>query len=121
MSTVLLVEDSLTETEILTRYLQQGGWTVISVKSVEEAQQKLQQQQPDLILLDVVLPGQSGFELCRDLKASPSTGSIPIVICSTKNTDADKMWGTMLGANAYLAKPVTQKDLLQTVQQLVRS
>ena len=119
MSTVLLIEDSLTETDVLTRYLQQGGWTVMSVKSVEEAQNRLSLSRPDLIVLDVVLPGQSGFELCRELKTSPSTVSIPVVLCSTKSTEADKMWGSMLGADAYLPKPISQQDLLTTVQRLV--
>jgi two-component system, chemotaxis family, response regulator PixH len=118
MVTVLLVEDSLTETEVLTRYLRQGGVNVVSVKSGEEAQLKLQSQKPDLVILDVILPGQSGFELCRELKTNASTQQIPVVICSTKGTEADKLWGSMLGADAYIPKPVDQKQLMQTVQQL---
>jgi DNA-binding response OmpR family regulator len=118
MVTVLLVEDSLTETEVLTRYLRQGGVNVVSVKSSEEAQLKLQSQKPDLVILDVILPGQSGFELCRELKTNASTQKIPVVICSTKGTEADKLWGSMLGADAYIPKPVDQKQLMQTVQQL---
>lgn len=120
MNTVLVVEDSLTETEVLTRYLHQAGLAVVSVKSGEEAQSSLGVQKPDLIILDVILPGQSGFELCRELKTDPSTSQIPVVICSTKNTDVDKMWGDMLGADAYLPKPVEQKELVQTVLQLIK-
>jgi chemotaxis family two-component system response regulator PixH len=119
MSTVLLIEDSLTESEILTRYLQQVGLRVISAKSSEEAQDRLTVQKPDLIVLDVILPGQSGFELCRELKANQDTKGIPIVMCSTKNTDVDKMWGNMLGADAYLPKPVNQQEFLQTVYRLM--
>jgi DNA-binding response OmpR family regulator len=118
MTTVLLVEDSLTETEVLTRYLRQAGLTVVSVTSGEEAQIKLQLQKPDLVILDVILPGQSGFEICRKLKTNSSTQRIPVVICSTKGTDADKLWGSMLGADAYISKPVDQKELMQTIQQL---
>jgi DNA-binding response OmpR family regulator len=91
MITVLLVEDSLTETELLTRYLRQAGIVVLSVTNVEEARTVLRSQQPDLILLDVILPGQSGFELCRELKLHASTARIPVVICSTKGTDVDKL------------------------------
>jgi CheY-like chemotaxis protein len=120
MSTVLVVEDSLTEMEVITRYLQQAGLTVVSVKSGEEAQFTLTRQKPDLIILDVILPGQSGFELCRELKSDPGTREIPVVMCSTKNTDVDKMWGNMLGADAYLAKPVNQQELVQTIQQLIK-
>ncbi len=119
MTTVLLVEDSLTETQVLTRYLNQAGLTVVSVKSGEEAQIKLQSsQKPDLVILDVILPGQSGFELCRQLKSNSSTQAIPVVICSTKGTDADKLWGSMLGADAYIPKPVDQQKLMQTIQKL---
>lgn len=118
MTTVLLVEDSLTETELLTRYLKQAGITVISVTSGEEARIKLQSQKPDLVILDVILPGQSGFELCRELKTDANTQTIPVVICSTKGTEADKLWGSMLGADAYIPKPIDQKTLMQTIQQL---
>jgi two-component system, chemotaxis family, response regulator PixH len=117
LSTVLVVEDGLTDTEIISRYLQKAGFFVICVRSGEEAQQKLQQQKPDLILLDVILPGQSGFELCRELKTNPSTSKIPVVMCSTKNTGVDKMWGTMLGADAYLSKPLQQEELIAIVRQ----
>lgn len=119
MNTVLLIEDSLTESEMLTRYLQQAGLLVISVKSSEEAQTHLNGQKPDLIVLDVILPGQSGFEFCRELKTNQNTKQIPIVMCSTKNTDVDKMWGNMLGADAYLPKPVNQAEFLQTICRLM--
>jgi DNA-binding response OmpR family regulator len=118
MITVLLVEDSLTETEVLTGYLRQAGLRVVSVTSGEEAHLKLEGAKPDLVILDVILPGQSGFELCRQLKSNSSTKAIPIVICSTKGTEADKLWGSMLGADAYLPKPVNQQQLIQTIQQL---
>ncbi|TVQ22780.1 MAG: response regulator [Leptolyngbya sp. DLM2.Bin15] len=119
MSTVLLVEDSLTESEILMQYLQQAGLTVVLARSSEEAQTQLVRQHPDLIVLDVILPGQSGFELCRELKTSPGTGSIPVIMCSTKDTDADKLWGNMLGADAYIPKPVNQQDLVREIQRLM--
>jgi two-component system, chemotaxis family, response regulator PixH len=120
MGTVLLVEDGVTEMQLLTTYLKQAGLTVMSAQSSEEAQVKLDGQKPDLIVLDVILPGKSGFELCRELKADPNTSSIPVVICSTKDTEADKMWGDMLGANAYVPKPVDPTVFLQTIQKLIK-
>jgi two-component system, chemotaxis family, response regulator PixH len=120
MSTVLVVEDSITEMQLLRSYLQNAGLAVVSAKSGEEAQVKLTSQRPDLILLDVILPGQSGFELCRELKADPNTSKIPVVICSTKDTEVDKMWGNMLGANAYIPKPVDLAELLKTIRQLIK-
>lgn len=119
MTTILLVEDSLTETAVLTSYLLQAGLTVVSVKSGEEAQVKLQSENPDLVILDVILPGQSGFELCHTLKTNLQTKKIPIVLCSTKGTTADKLWGSMLGADAYIPKPVNQQDLMKTIHQLM--
>ena len=120
MATALIVEDSLTDRDLLTRYLQQFGITVTSAQSSEEALKMLQSAPPDLVFLDVVLPGQSGFEFCRDLKTTESTQNIPVVICSTKGTDADKLWGSMLGADAYLTKPVDQQLLTQTLEKLMR-
>lgn len=119
MSTVLVVEDSLTDTEVLTSYLRQIGLTVISVQSGEEAQARLQSQKPDLVILDVILPGQSGFELCHSLKTNDDTKQIPIVICSSKGTEVDRLWGSMLGANAYLSKPIDRQKLMQIVQQFI--
>lgn len=121
MTTVLLVEDSLTEAQILISYLRQAGLAVVSATSCEEARTKLQVQRPDLVLLDVILPGQSGFELCRELKTNSSTKQIPVVICSTKGTEADKFWGSMLGADAYLTKPVDHRELTSTVLRLTAS
>lgn len=120
MNTVLLVEDSITEATILTRYLQQAGLQVVSVTNCEDAKVRLAQGRPDLIVLDVILPGQSGFELCRELKNNPDTDSIPVMICSTKNTDADRLWGDLLGADAYCTKPVDQQEFNQLLRKLVR-
>jgi two-component system, chemotaxis family, response regulator PixH len=119
MTTVLLVEDSLTEMQVLTQFLKQAGITVLCARSSEEAQIKLQFQIPDLVILDVILPGQSGFELCRELKTNSETQHIPVVMCSTKGTEADKLWGAMLGADAYIPKPVDQQQLLKTIQNLI--
>lgn len=118
MKTVLVVEDSMTEMRLLMSHLQKAGLSVVSAQSGEEAQTKLMTQTPDLILLDVILPGQGGFELCRELKADPKTKQIPVVICSSKDTEVDVMWGNMLGANAYLSKPVDPTALLSTLRQL---
>ncbi len=120
MNTALLVEDSITEVEIITRYLKQIGLKVVRAGSCEEAKACLTQERPDLIILDVILPGQSGFELCRELKSNPQTDTIPVMICSTKNTEADKLWGDMLGADAYCPKPVDPQQFETIVRQLVQ-
>ena len=119
MVTALVVEDSLTDREQLTRCLQQLEITVVSVGSSEEALLLLETSQPDVIFLDIVLPGQSGFEFCRDLKTSETIQDIPVVIYSTKSTEADRLWGSMLGADAHLSKPLNPEQLSQTLKQVI--
>lgn len=121
MSTALVVDDSLTDMEVVSRCLQQGGFNVIKASSGEEALAKISAHKPDIIVLDVVLPGRSGFELCRDFKAEAGTSNIPIVMCSTKDGEMDKFWGKKQGADAYLAKPIDQEELVRTVKQLVKN
>lgn len=120
MSTVLVVEDSPTQMEVITGCLQRGGLTVVTANDGKDAMTKIGNQKPDVIVLDVVLPDRSGFELCRDLKAESTTSKIPVVICSTKASEMDKFWGMKQGADAYLAKPVDQEELLRTIKQLIK-
>lgn len=119
MATVLVVEDTLTQAEIITGALRKAGFSTIAVTSSEDARIKISQQKPDAIVLDVVLPGESGFELCRDLKENPETRSIPIVICSTKSGEIDKFWGMKQGASHYLTKPIDPDELLRAVRLVV--
>ncbi|HEY9690845.1 MAG TPA: response regulator [Oculatellaceae cyanobacterium] len=119
MNIVLVVEDSATDLEVISLYLKQAGLSVVVAKSSQEAQEIIDKNQPNLIILDVILPDQSGFELCRELKNNPITNKIPVVISSSKNTDVDKLWGNMLGADAYIAKPVDKLELIQTIQTLM--
>ncbi|KOP27211.1 chemotaxis protein CheY [Hapalosiphon sp. MRB220] len=120
MNTVLVVEDGLTDLELISACLQQAGYRVVRAKNSEEAEEKLMQVQPDLIFLDVILPGKSGFEMCREIKNNPATNKIPIIFCSTKNSDVDKLWGNMLGGDAYLSKPIDTDELVVTVKQLIK-
>ncbi|MBN3950429.1 MAG: response regulator [Nostoc sp. NMS7] len=119
MNTVLVVEDGLTDMEIISCYLQQAGYSVISATSSEEVQDKIDKNKPDIIFLDVILPGKSGFEICRELKSNPNTIKIPVVFCSTKNTDVDKIWGNMLGADGYLSKPIEREELMIMLNRLI--
>ncbi|MDB9309087.1 response regulator [Aphanizomenon sp. CS-733/32] len=120
MSTVLVVEDGLTDMEVISKYLQQAGYFVVCANGSEEAQDKISRSKPDVIVLDVILPGKSGFEVCRELKNNAETSNIPVVFCSTKSSDVDKMWGNMLGADAYLAKPVDKEELVLTLKRLIK-
>jgi DNA-binding response OmpR family regulator len=119
MPTILVVDDSATEREIISGCLKEKGLTIVLAQSGEEALEKINTQKPDLIVLDVVLPGRSGFEVCRELKAEEATGGIPIIICSTKSTEMDKFWGLKQGADAYITKPIDQEELIKTVSKLL--
>ncbi|MDJ0716300.1 MAG: response regulator [Prochloraceae cyanobacterium] len=119
MATALVVEDSLTELKIISNCLQQIGIDVLTAKSGEEALEKVISNPPDLIVLDVVLPGRSGYEVCRNLKNDSKTSKIPIVLCSTKKTEMDKFWGMRQGADAYIHKPLDREELVRTVKQLI--
>jgi two-component system, chemotaxis family, response regulator PixH len=120
MATILVVDDTLTEVEILTRTLQAAGFNTVTAYSSEDAKVKISQQKPDAIVLDIVLPGESGFELCRELKGNPETAGIPIILCSTKSGEMDKFWGLKQGASSYLTKPIVGEDLIRTMNALVK-
>lgn len=119
MGTALVIEDSLTEQAIISQYLKSAGFAVTIASSGEEGLRKLDALVPDVIILDVVLPGRSGFEICRELKAGDFTSQIPVVICSTKSSDMDKFWGLKQGADAYIPKPIDRNLFLSTVHSLI--
>ncbi len=121
MNTVLVIEDSLVEQKAIALSLHRDGFNVLTVQSGEEAQEKISTCQPDVIILDVVLPGLSGFEICRQFKSDPQTNKIPIIFCSSKGTKLDKFWGMKQGAEAYLTKPLVSEELLSTIKQLINS
>lgn len=120
MKKALIVEDSQTDLQIMSSSLGENGYEVVNAGNHEEALSKMQQQSFDLIVLDVVLPDRSGFELCRQLKQEEATRDIPVIICSTKDSDLDKFWGMKQGADAYLTKPVDKDELTRTLAQIVK-
>ena len=120
MGTALVIEDSATERSIISDFCKQLGITIVIAESGEEGLKTLETLTPDVIILDVVLPGLSGFEICRKIKEMEQTKAIPIVLCSTKATDMDKFWGKRQGADAYITKPIDQTIFTDTIQQFVK-
>lgn len=118
--TILVVEDTPSEMELMVHYLRDSGCTVICAVTAQEALEKAAHQVPDVIVSDVVMPGMSGFELCRSLKKQPATAHVPIVLCTSKNQDIDRLWGMRQGADAYLTKPYTREQLVQSVLTVMR-
>ncbi|MFN6531356.1 PleD family two-component system response regulator [Nostoc sp. ChiSLP03a] len=119
VGTILIVEDSPSELELMSHYLKESGYNVIKATGAKEALEKALLQKPDAIVTDVVMPGMSGFELCRSLKKNPATQKVPIVICSSKNLEIDRLWAMKQGADVYVTKPYTREQLLRAIKSVV--
>ena len=109
---ILVVDDSKTETMIVTKMLIDAGFSVKTASSAEHALLQLKEDKPDLILMDVVMPGKSGFQLTRILARDEALGTIPIILCSSKNQETDRLWGLRQGAREYITKPVNATRLV---------
>jgi twitching motility two-component system response regulator PilH len=115
---VLVVDDSPTDRKFLTDLLAKSGYQVTTAESGEEALTKAKAARPDLILMDVVMPGLNGFQATRSLTRDEATKNIPVIICTTKGQDTDKSWGLKQGARDYVVKPVVAADLLAKIKAL---
>lgn len=115
---ILLVEDSKTETLIVSKMLIDAGFSVKTASSAEHALIQLNEDKPDLILMDVVMPGKSGFQLTRILARDSALGAIPIILCSSKNQETDRIWGLRQGAREYITKPVNATRLVDAIRRI---
>ena len=115
---VMVVDDSKTELLFLSELLSKHGFTVSTAQSGEEAWRRVEEARPDLILMDVVMPGQSGFQLTRMLSRDARYASIPIFLCTSKNQETDRVWGLRQGAKDYLTKPINASELLAKINAL---
>ena len=115
---ILVVDDSPTDRQYLSDILVKSGYAVTTAESAEEALAKVKQQRPDLVLMDVVMPGQNGFQATRMLSKDSSTKDIPVIICTTKDQETDKIWGLRQGAKDYVTKPVNEGELIEKIKAL---
>ena len=115
---VLIVDDSKTELMFLTDLLQTNGMSVRTAQGADEAFRKLAEEKPDLILMDVVMPGQNGYQLTRAINRLPEYANIPIIMCTSKNIETDRVWGLRQGAKDYVTKPVDAAELMAKVKAL---
>jgi twitching motility two-component system response regulator PilH len=115
---VLVVDDSWTDLTLIASPLREGGFEVVTAVDGDEALEKVLQEHPQCILLDIVLPKQNGFQVCRRLKQMDESRHIPIILISGKNTPLDKRWGLQQGADAYITKPFSREELLTSVRSL---
>ena len=113
--TILIVDDSPTELHILKGYLESAGCKVLVADSGESGVETARNEKPDLVLMDVVMPGLNGFQATRQLSRDPETETIPIIMVTTKDQETDKTWGLRQGAREYLVKPVEKDELLARI------
>ncbi len=116
--TILVVDDSPTERFITVDILTKAGYQVLTAENAEDGISKAKAVHPDLIVMDVVMPGMNGYQATRTLKRTAETKDIPIIVCTSKGQETDKIWGMRQGASDYLVKPIKAKELLTHVAAL---
>ena len=119
--TVLIVDDSPTEMHVLRGILQKGGYRVITAVDGESGVAEAEYSKPDLILMDVVMPGLNGFQATRQLSRNPETSGIPIIMVTTKAQETDRAWGLRQGAREYVVKPVGAGELLKKIKLILNA
>lgn len=112
---IMVVDDSPTERFFLQDLLTKKGFTVVTAENGEEGVAKAKTELPDLIMMDVVMPGLNGFQATRQISKAPETAHIPIFMCTTKDQETDKVWGVRQGAKDYLVKPINADELFAKI------
>ena len=115
---ILIVDDSPTERYYLTDLLVKNGFSVSTADNGEDALVKMRAERPELILMDVVMPGANGFQVTRSIARDPELAAVPVIICSSKNQETDRIWGMRQGAKDYFVKPVDATQLLARIAAL---
>lgn len=113
---VLIVDDSQAEVHLMQSVLQQGGFHSVGISDSTKIEEAIDDERPNVILLDVVMPRRNGFQACRDLKSQVPYSNIPVILVTSKTAPSDRYWGEQQGANGYVAKPFTPDELLDAVK-----
>ncbi|HYL67727.1 MAG TPA: response regulator [Candidatus Limnocylindria bacterium] len=113
---VLIVDDSQAEVRLIQSFLQQGGFHSVGISDPTKIEETIEEERPNVILLDVVMPQRNGFQACRELKSQESYSKIPVILVTSRATPSDRYWGEQQGANGYVAKPFTPEELLDAVK-----
>ncbi|WP_439133115.1 twitching motility response regulator PilH [Pseudomaricurvus sp.] len=119
MAKVLIVDDSPTETYKLTSILEKNGHSVIVAEAGEAGVAIAKKEMPDVVLMDIVMPGLNGFQATRQLSKAAETSHIPVIIVTTKDQETDRVWGLRQGAKAYLTKPIEEKVLMDVIGEVL--
>ena len=121
MGKVLVIDDSYAEMQMLESILKGAQYSVTALPDANRLEDVIVADKPDVIVLDVVMPGRNGFQVCRDLKNDRRFSHIPIVFCTSKGQESDRFWGKQQGANAHVVKPFKAQDLLSAVKTALES
>jgi len=113
---VLVVDDSQAEISLMQSFLQQGGFHSVGISYPTKIEETIEEERPNVILLDVVMPQRNGFQACRDLKSEGPYSQIPVILVTSKTAPSDRYWGEQQGANGYVAKPFTPEELISAVK-----
>jgi len=113
---VLVVDDSQAEVRLIQSFLQQGGFHSVGISDPTKIEEAIDEERPNVILLDVVMPQRNGFQACRELKSQEPYSTIPVILVTSRSTPSDRYWGEQQGANGYVAKPFTPEELLSAVK-----
>ncbi|MFH1258759.1 MAG: response regulator transcription factor [Elusimicrobiota bacterium] len=117
---ILVVDDEPDLVKLVTEVLREADFSVSSANNADETMRKIRESKPDLILLDLKLPVKDGFDICRTLKSDDQTSAIPVIILSSKKTEADKVLGLELGADDYITKPFRSAELVARLKAVIR-
>ena len=121
MKQIMIVDDSPTDTHLLQKMLEKNGYQTLTAGNGDEGIEVARLLRPDLILMDVVMPGPNGFQATRELSSNPETSSIPVIIVTRKDQKVDRVWGIRQGARDYITKPVSEGDLLSLINEALSS
>ncbi len=119
MARVLIVDDSPTETYKISQMLSKHGYEVLTAETGEKGIELARAEMPDVVLMDIVMPGMNGFQATRQLTSDDRTGKIPVIIVTTKDQETDRLWGERQGARGYLTKPVTDDTLVNAIKSVL--
>ncbi len=119
MARVMIVDDSPTDVQNLRTLLQKAGHSVTEATSGEDAIPRVRAEKPDVVIMDVVMPGVNGFQATRTLSKDPATAHIPVIVVSSKSQETDRVWALRQGAREYLVKPIKEADLLAKVNAVI--
>lgn len=115
---ILVVDDLESELDLITEYLSSNGYSVITAVNGKEALTKITESKPDAIITDWMMPEMGGLDLCRQLRKNPETADIPVIACTAKDKDVDRLWAKKQGVKAYLVKPCSKEELISAVRSI---